>query len=187
MAILVTGGAGYIGSHMALELIDAGETVVVLDNLSTGFRWAVPDKATLIVGDFGDEDLVTETLARYRVPDVGTLLASADSINQIDMTRANGSVTFSFSKRKNTVDGAAPSTAAPATAPAAAPAGTKPESKPESKPPAKPESKPKPATTPETKPKPVEPGTEQRRRTVTKPTAVLLDPRDARTEISRRT
>jgi hypothetical protein len=129
----------------------------------------------------------TETLARYRVPDVGTLLASADSINQIDMTRANGSVTFSFSKRKNTVDGAAPSTAAPATAPAAAPAGTKPESKPESKPPAKPESKPKPATTPETKPKPVEPGTEQRRRTVTKPTAVLLDPRDARTEISRRT
>ena len=46
MAILVTGGAGYIGSHMALELIDAGETVVVLDNLSTGFRWAVPDRAT---------------------------------------------------------------------------------------------------------------------------------------------
>ncbi|MFO1136728.1 MAG: UDP-glucose 4-epimerase GalE [Rhodoblastus sp.] len=70
MAILVTGGAGYIGSHMALELIDAGETVVVLDNLSTGFRWAVPDKATLIVGDFGDEDLVTETLARYGVEEI---------------------------------------------------------------------------------------------------------------------
>ena len=59
MAILVTGGAGYIGSHMALELLDAGEKVVVLDNLSTGFRWAVPDKATLVTGDFGDTDLVT--------------------------------------------------------------------------------------------------------------------------------
>lgn len=70
MAILVTGGAGYIGSHMALELIDAGEKVVVLDNLSTGFRWAVPDKATLVIGDFGDEDLVTETLARYDVEEI---------------------------------------------------------------------------------------------------------------------
>ena len=70
MAILVTGGAGYIGSHMALELIDADETVVVLDNLSTGFRWAVPDRATLVVGDFGDEDLVTETLARYDIAEI---------------------------------------------------------------------------------------------------------------------
>ena len=70
MAILVTGGAGYIGSHMALELIDAGEKVVVLDNLTTGFRWAVPDKATLVIGDFGDDDLVTETLARYDIEEI---------------------------------------------------------------------------------------------------------------------
>ena len=42
MSVLVTGGAGYIGSHMALELLDAGEPVVVLDNLSTGLAWAVP-------------------------------------------------------------------------------------------------------------------------------------------------
>ena len=67
MTILVTGGAGYIGSHMALELIDAGEKVVVVDNLSTGFRWAVPDKATLIVGDVGDEDFITETLVNHDV------------------------------------------------------------------------------------------------------------------------
>ena len=67
MAILVTGGAGYIGSHTVLELIAAGEKVVVLDNLSTGFRSAVPDDVPLIVGDFGDEDLVTELLAKHDV------------------------------------------------------------------------------------------------------------------------
>jgi UDP-glucose 4-epimerase len=67
MAILVTGGAGYIGSHTVLELLAAGEKVVVLDNLSTGFRSAVPDDVPLIVGDFGDEDLVTELLARHDV------------------------------------------------------------------------------------------------------------------------
>jgi UDP-glucose 4-epimerase len=42
MTILVTGGAGYIGSHMVHELVDAGEEIVVLDNLSTGFPWAIP-------------------------------------------------------------------------------------------------------------------------------------------------
>ncbi len=48
MCVLVTGGAGYIGGHMTLGLIDAGETVVVLDNLSTGFAWAVPDGVKLV-------------------------------------------------------------------------------------------------------------------------------------------
>ena len=42
MTVLVTGGAGYIGSHMVHALVDAGERVVVLDNLATGFDWAVP-------------------------------------------------------------------------------------------------------------------------------------------------
>ena len=55
MAVLVTGGAGYIGSHMVWELLDAGEEVVVLDRLSTGFDWAVPQEARLVVGDIGDE------------------------------------------------------------------------------------------------------------------------------------
>lgn len=67
MTVLVTGGAGYIGSHMTLELLDAGEQVVVLDNLTTGFRWAVPPKATLVVGDVADEKLVGEIIADYGV------------------------------------------------------------------------------------------------------------------------
>ena len=50
MTVLVTGGAGYIGSHMVLQLCDAGETVVVLDNLVTGFDWAVDPRATLRQG-----------------------------------------------------------------------------------------------------------------------------------------
>lgn len=54
MAILVTGGAGYIGSHMVWELVDAGRDVVVLDNLVTGFRSAVAPEATFIEGDVGD-------------------------------------------------------------------------------------------------------------------------------------
>src|SRR6476659_1292862 len=67
MAVLVTGGAGYIGSHMVLELLDAGEKVVVLDNLSTGFRWAVPESATLIVGDFGDMALVDRIIGEHEI------------------------------------------------------------------------------------------------------------------------
>ncbi|MET0302143.1 MAG: NAD-dependent epimerase/dehydratase family protein, partial [Methyloceanibacter sp.] len=58
MSVLVTGGAGYIGSHMVLALLDAGEDVVVLDNLSTGFRRAVPANAEFIAGDAGDRDLL---------------------------------------------------------------------------------------------------------------------------------
>lgn len=58
MAILVTGGAGYIGSHMVWALTDAGEKVVVLDNLVTGFDWAVAPEARLVTGDIGDEALV---------------------------------------------------------------------------------------------------------------------------------
>ena len=62
MGVLVTGGAGYIGSHMVLALLDAGEDVLVLDNLSTGFRSAVPDVAEFIEGDVGDQTLVRRLL-----------------------------------------------------------------------------------------------------------------------------
>jgi UDP-glucose 4-epimerase len=67
MSVLVTGGAGFIGSHMALELLDAGEDVFVVDNLSTGFRWAVPDGATFVEGDVGDQDLVLGLLQRNAI------------------------------------------------------------------------------------------------------------------------
>lgn len=63
MTILVTGGAGYIGSHMVHELLDHGESVVVLDNLTTGFDWAVPDRAKLVIGDVGDRQLVENTIS----------------------------------------------------------------------------------------------------------------------------
>jgi UDP-glucose 4-epimerase len=56
--ILVTGGAGYIGSHMVLSLLDAGEAPVVLDNLSTGSRSAVPQNVPFYKGNCGDSDLV---------------------------------------------------------------------------------------------------------------------------------
>lgn len=67
MSILVTGGAGYIGSHMVYELVDAGESVVVLDRLTTGFHWAVPGEARLVVGDIGDEALVKDLARKHKI------------------------------------------------------------------------------------------------------------------------
>jgi len=67
MSVLVTGGAGYIGSHMVLELVDRGEEVVVLDNLSTGFEWAVAPKARLVVGDVGDRELVRRLIRDRKI------------------------------------------------------------------------------------------------------------------------
>ena len=67
MSVLVTGGAGYIGSHMVHALLDRGEHVVVLDNLSTGVRTLVNDKAHLIVGDVGDIDLTRQIMREHGV------------------------------------------------------------------------------------------------------------------------
>lgn len=65
MTVLVTGGAGYIGSHMVLALTDAGEDAVVLDNLTTGYWWAVSPKAKLIEGDIGDDALLARIMSEH--------------------------------------------------------------------------------------------------------------------------
>src|SRR5258706_4690581 len=67
MSILVTGGAGYIGSHMVHALVESGESVVVLDNLSTGFKWAIPKGAELFIGETGDDALATRLIAEREV------------------------------------------------------------------------------------------------------------------------
>src|SRR5262245_16323235 len=61
--VLVTGGAGFIGSHAVLALLDGGWPVTVIDDLSTGFRWAVPDSAAFYQGDVGDGDLLARIFA----------------------------------------------------------------------------------------------------------------------------
>jgi len=70
MAVLVTGGAGYIGSHMVLRLADAGEEVVVLDNLVTGFDWAVDHRATLVQGNVGDMGFVGDIIAKHKITEI---------------------------------------------------------------------------------------------------------------------
>jgi UDP-glucose 4-epimerase len=67
MTVMITGGAGYIGSHMVCELADTGERAVVLDNLSTGFDWAVAKGTPLIVGDVGDQALVSRVIREHKV------------------------------------------------------------------------------------------------------------------------
>jgi UDP-glucose 4-epimerase len=67
MAVLVTGAAGYIGSHMVWNLLDRGEEVVALDNLSTGFEWAIPGDVEFVFGDVGDAQLVKRTVKEKRI------------------------------------------------------------------------------------------------------------------------
>jgi UDP-glucose 4-epimerase len=76
MTVLVTGGAGYIGSHMLRALVDAGERVVVLDNLTTGFDWAVAKDAWFVVGETGDQPRVAALIAEHRVDAVIHFAAS---------------------------------------------------------------------------------------------------------------
>lgn len=67
MSVLVTGGAGYIGSHTCHALVDQGENVVVIDNLSTGFDWAVPPAAELVIGDIADQKLIEKLIAAHGI------------------------------------------------------------------------------------------------------------------------
>ncbi|TRD11695.1 UDP-glucose 4-epimerase GalE [Erythrobacter insulae] len=75
--VLVTGGAGYIGSHAVLALKDAGWHVAVIDNLTTGFRFAVPDDVPLYEGDIEDGELVSRIIAEQSI---GAIMHFAGSI-----------------------------------------------------------------------------------------------------------
>src|SRR3984893_5753052 len=66
MTVLVTGGAGYIGSHMVHALVDAGERVAVLDNLTTGFDWAVAKGVPLVIAETGDQARVAALIAGHK-------------------------------------------------------------------------------------------------------------------------
>jgi UDP-glucose 4-epimerase len=75
--VLVTGGAGYIGSHAVLALRDAGWSVTVIDDLSTGFRWAIPEGVTFYQGDIADEALLARIFAEQGI---GAVMHFAGSI-----------------------------------------------------------------------------------------------------------
>ena len=77
MAVLVTGGGGYIGSHMVWALLDAGEEVVVIDRLSTGFRWAIAPEARFYQGDIADTALLQQIFADN---DIDSIIHFAGSI-----------------------------------------------------------------------------------------------------------
>lgn len=70
MSVLVTGGAGYIGSHVAHALLDRGEHVIVLDNLSTGVRRHVGAATHFVEGDIADRDLIMRTIRDHDIRDV---------------------------------------------------------------------------------------------------------------------
>lgn len=70
MAVLVTGGGGYIGSHMVWALVDAGEEVVVIDRLSTGFRWAIAPEARFYEGDIADIELMRRIFSENAIDSI---------------------------------------------------------------------------------------------------------------------
>jgi UDP-glucose 4-epimerase len=77
LPVLVTGGAGYIGSHAVLALTDAGWPVAVIDNLVTGFRWAVPEGVPFYDGDIEDATLLARIIAEQKI---GAVMHFAGSV-----------------------------------------------------------------------------------------------------------
>lgn len=100
MTVLVTGGAGYIGSHMVLALAEAGESVVVIDNLSTGFSAMLPEGVPLFIGDAGDENLVEGVIAQHKVESIihfaGSVVVPESMRDPLGYYRNNTMVTQSL-------------------------------------------------------------------------------------------
>jgi len=92
-SLLVTGGAGYIGSHAVLAFNEAGFDVVVLDNLSTGRRDAVPALVPLVVGDIGDGEAVGSLIRQHDVRSVvhfaGSIVVPESVVNPLEYYRNN--------------------------------------------------------------------------------------------------
>jgi UDP-glucose 4-epimerase len=84
MTVLVTGGAGYIGSHTVLALAEAGEDVVVIDDLSTGFSAYLPEGVPLFIGDAGDENLLEGVITQH---DIESIIHFAGSVVVPDSMR----------------------------------------------------------------------------------------------------
>ncbi len=93
MSVLVTGGAGYIGSHMLLALLDAGEDAVALDNLSTGARWLAPEGAAFIEADVGNPEALARVFKDYDIKDVihfaGSILVPESIRQPLDYYKNN--------------------------------------------------------------------------------------------------
>ncbi|MEQ9635204.1 MAG: UDP-glucose 4-epimerase GalE [Devosia marina] len=87
MTVLVTGGAGYIGSHMVLNLADAGEKIVVLDNLVTGFDWAIDGRAIFETGDAGDTEHVLGLIEKHAITEIihfaGSIVVPESVVNPL--------------------------------------------------------------------------------------------------------
>jgi len=87
MKLLITGGAGYIGSHTALKLIEAGHNVVVVDNFYSGHRWAVPGGAELIEGDVGDCELIGNVFQAHQFDGVLHFAAHIEAVRQAGVAK----------------------------------------------------------------------------------------------------
>jgi UDP-glucose 4-epimerase len=91
--VMVTGGAGYIGSHAVLALLDAGYDVVVLDNLVTGFDWAVDPRAAFVRADVADEAAVRAAIRDHRVQAImhfaGSIIVPESVSNPLKYYRNN--------------------------------------------------------------------------------------------------
>src|SRR5258708_36109049 len=83
MAILLTGAAGYIGSHVACALNDAGEQAVVIDDLSNGVANAVPRNTALLVGNCGDRDVLTAAMSQHHITEIMHFAGSISSSESI--------------------------------------------------------------------------------------------------------
>ena len=109
MKILVTGGAGYIGSHAVVQLLDQGYEVVVVDNLSTGHRWAIDKRAKFVKGDIRNQVLMDEVFEREKIDavmqfaaDIVVAESETDPLKYYD-NNVYGTIALLQSMRKNNV------------------------------------------------------------------------------------